>query len=61
MATIWIAVGIAATGAALTIMGALSGSVLMALIGIAAAIAPMVAWVLKVLMLRLLYSSDKRT
>ncbi len=61
MATLWIAVGISATGAALTIMGALSGSLPMALIGIAAAIAPMAAWVLWALTLWLLYSSGKRT
>jgi hypothetical protein len=61
MVALWIAVGISATGAALTIMGALSGSLPMALIGIASAIAPMAAWVLWGLMLWLLYRSGKRT
>ena len=59
MAILWITALVAAAGAALTIMGALSGSVLMAVIGIAAAFTPMVAWVLWVLML-LLHSSGKR-
>ena len=51
MVILWIAALVAATGAALTIMGALSGSVLMACLGIAAAVSPGVVWVIWVLML----------
>ena len=60
METLWLAVGMAATGAALTIIGALSGSVPMALVGIALAVSPGIAWVLWVLILLLLGSSKTR-
>ena len=60
MGTLWLAVGMAATGAALTIIGALSGSVLMALVSIALAVSPGIVWVLWVLILLLLGSSKTR-
>ena len=44
-APLWVGAGIAATGAVLSIAGALFGSVMVALPGITAAISRMIGWV----------------
>ena len=59
MLVLWIASLAAATGAALTVTGALSGSVLIAVLGIALAVCPVLAWVLWALALVLLRLGEK--
>lgn len=59
MLALWVASLVASAGAALTIMGALSDSVLMAVLGIALAVSPLLVWVIWTLALMLFRPGGK--